>query len=223
MGRSRALYAALARWRGWPRWSASCSKRRCGSFGLPAFAPMLGVVVLVWRLERCGEESMTRVCVLGLGYIGLPTASMFAVSGTTSLASIPTRGCRRRSLRSCPSRSRSSRRWSWPHWPRQAARPATRARRRVHHRRANAVRRAHRRADLRFVEQAARDIAPHFDAATWWSWIDRAARLRVTCWRRPGYVGPEPGRDFFVAHCPERVLPGRILLELVQNDRLAGG
>ena len=26
-----------------------------------------------------------------------------------------------------------------------------------------------------------------------------------------------------MAHCPERVLPGRILLELVQNDRLAGG
>src|SRR5262249_35673309 len=26
-----------------------------------------------------------------------------------------------------------------------------------------------------------------------------------------------------VAHCPERVLPGRILLELVENGRLAGG
>jgi UDP-N-acetyl-D-mannosaminuronic acid dehydrogenase len=26
-----------------------------------------------------------------------------------------------------------------------------------------------------------------------------------------------------VAHCPERVLPGRILLELVENDRLVGG
>ena len=27
----------------------------------------------------------------------------------------------------------------------------------------------------------------------------------------------------FVAHCPERVLPGRILLEVVQNDRVVGG
>jgi UDP-N-acetyl-D-mannosaminuronic acid dehydrogenase len=26
-----------------------------------------------------------------------------------------------------------------------------------------------------------------------------------------------------VAHCPERVLPGRILIELVQNDRVVGG
>jgi UDP-N-acetyl-D-mannosaminuronic acid dehydrogenase len=27
----------------------------------------------------------------------------------------------------------------------------------------------------------------------------------------------------FVAHCPERVLPGRILTELVENDRVVGG
>ena len=31
-----------------------------------------------------------------------------------------------------------------------------------------------------------------------------------------------PGR-VHVAHCPERVLPGRILVELVQNDRIVGG
>ncbi len=29
--------------------------------------------------------------------------------------------------------------------------------------------------------------------------------------------------DFFVAHCPERVLPGKILVELIQNDRVIGG
>ena len=31
------------------------------------------------------------------------------------------------------------------------------------------------------------------------------------------------GKDIFVAHCPERVLPGRILIELVENDRVIGG
>jgi UDP-N-acetyl-D-mannosaminuronic acid dehydrogenase len=31
------------------------------------------------------------------------------------------------------------------------------------------------------------------------------------------------GEEVFVAHCPERVLPGRILTELVENDRLVGG
>lgn len=29
--------------------------------------------------------------------------------------------------------------------------------------------------------------------------------------------------DIFIAHCPERVLPGRIVRELVENDRLVGG
>jgi UDP-N-acetyl-D-mannosaminuronic acid dehydrogenase len=29
--------------------------------------------------------------------------------------------------------------------------------------------------------------------------------------------------DVYVAHCPERVLPGRIMLELITNDRLVGG
>jgi len=35
--------------------------------------------------------------------------------------------------------------------------------------------------------------------------------------------GLTPGSNVFVAHCPERVLPGRILLEAVQNDRVVGG
>ena len=29
--------------------------------------------------------------------------------------------------------------------------------------------------------------------------------------------------DVFVAHCPERVLPGRIMIEMVTNDRVVGG
>ncbi len=35
--------------------------------------------------------------------------------------------------------------------------------------------------------------------------------------------GHDVGRDVYVAHCPERVLPGRILTELVENDRIVGG
>ena len=30
-------------------------------------------------------------------------------------------------------------------------------------------------------------------------------------------------KKVFVAHCPERVLPGRIMIELVENDRIVGG
>jgi len=35
--------------------------------------------------------------------------------------------------------------------------------------------------------------------------------------------GLTPEKDFFVAHCPERVLPGTILRELIENDRVVGG
>ena len=35
--------------------------------------------------------------------------------------------------------------------------------------------------------------------------------------------GLKVGEDVFVAYCPERVLPGRILTELVENDRVVGG
>ena len=32
-----------------------------------------------------------------------------------------------------------------------------------------------------------------------------------------------PKADVSVAHCPERVLPGRIMIEMVTNDRVVGG
>jgi UDP-N-acetyl-D-mannosaminuronic acid dehydrogenase len=38
--------------------------------------------------------------------------------------------------------------------------------------------------------------------------------------RAAGFV---PGKDVFIAHCPERVLPGQIMREVVENDRVIGG
>lgn len=35
--------------------------------------------------------------------------------------------------------------------------------------------------------------------------------------------GLKISKDFFVAHCPERVLPGKIFDELISNDRVLGG
>ena len=35
--------------------------------------------------------------------------------------------------------------------------------------------------------------------------------------------GLSAGTDFYLAHCPERVLPGNLLSELIQNDRIIGG
>lgn len=35
--------------------------------------------------------------------------------------------------------------------------------------------------------------------------------------------GHDTDKEVHIAHCPERVLPGRILVELVENDRIVGG
>lgn len=48
-----------------------------------------------------------------------------------------------------------------------------------------------------------------------------------TCERVLGKIlsesGLRIGEDIYVAHCPERVLPGNILKELIENDRIVGG
>ncbi len=36
-------------------------------------------------------------------------------------------------------------------------------------------------------------------------------------------AGFEIGKDLYLAHCPERVLPGKIIEELINNDRIVGG
>jgi UDP-N-acetyl-D-mannosaminuronic acid dehydrogenase len=50
---------------------------------------------------------------------------------------------------------------------------------------------------------------------------ERLARLRPDL-RFPPTRHPEPV-DVHVAHCPERVLPGRMVRELIENDRIIGG
>src|SRR5580704_10054879 len=50
---------------------------------------------------------------------------------------------------------------------------------------------------------------------------DRLARLRPDL-RFPPTRHAEP-LDVHVAHCPERVLPGRMVRELIENDRIVGG
>ncbi|MBN1549194.1 nucleotide sugar dehydrogenase [Candidatus Babeliales bacterium] len=50
--------------------------------------------------------------------------------------------------------------------------------------------------------------------------VGATARLEDTLAHLTGFI---PGDDFFVAHCPERVLPGKIFYELIYNDRIIGG
>jgi UDP-N-acetyl-D-mannosaminuronic acid dehydrogenase len=82
------------------------------------------------------------------------------------------------------------------------------------------------------VLAAARSVAPHLHAGnlvviestcpvgTTEDVRDLLAELRPDL-RFPRDGTPDP--DVLIAYCPERVLPGRILIELVQNDRCIGG
>ena len=42
---------------------------------------------------------------------------------------------------------------------------------------------------------------------------------RLTC-EEQGFA---IGEDIFLVHCPERVLPGKIMHELIHNNRIIGG
>ena len=79
--------------------------------------------------------------------------------------------------------------------------------------------------DLSYVEQASKAIAPFIEPGNLVI-LESTSPVGTT----EEYVakifqeyGHDTDKDVFVAHCPERVLPGRILIELVQNDRIVGG
>ncbi len=86
--------------------------------------------------------------------------------------------------------------------------------------------------DLRFVEAATRMIAPRLETgnlAILESTSPVGATEKVARWlqaERPDLKIPaldgETG-DINVAYCPERILPGKVIEELVSNDRVIGG
>jgi UDP-N-acetyl-D-mannosaminuronic acid dehydrogenase len=88
-----------------------------------------------------------------------------------------------------------------------------------------------RSADLSYIEAAARGIAPKLQGGELIilesTSPPRATRhmADVVLSLRPDLsLEGEGGRPIVqFAHCPERVLPGRVMIELVTNDRIVGG
>ena len=79
--------------------------------------------------------------------------------------------------------------------------------------------------DLSYVENAAEEIAPL---------LKEGNLVILESTSPPGTIrdvvapileksGLKAGVDFYLAHCPERVLPGNTLRELIQNNRVIGG
>lgn len=79
--------------------------------------------------------------------------------------------------------------------------------------------------DLSYVESATKLIAPYIKKGNLvilesTSPVGTTDEVVASILKEKGY---NIDTDVFVAHCPERVLPGRILVELVENDRIVGG
>lgn len=86
--------------------------------------------------------------------------------------------------------------------------------------------------DLSYVKQATEAIAPLLkkgNLVILESTSPVGTTEQICKWigeKRPDLVLPDATReeaDIHVAHCPERVLPGTVLRELIYNDRIIGG
>ena len=179
-----------------------------------------------------------KTCVMiGLGYIGLPTAAVIARTGITVLGvDINQRDRRHDQLRRMPDRGEGPARAGGRDGRRRAAlgrdQPSPGD---VFVIAVPTPFEGTYKPDLSYVEAATRSIAPVLakgNLVLLESTIPVGTTEQAARWiemLRPdltvSHRGSEDGRvaDVLVAHCPERVLPGQMLRELVENDRVIGG
>jgi len=169
----------------------------------------------------------TSICVMGLGYIGLPTASVLATKGfqvhgvdvRPDVVNTINQGrihIEEPDLDIVVRSAVNSGQLKAGHAPQEAdifmicvPTPI----------------RPDRSPDVSYVEQASRAIRSFVRPGNLII-LESTSPPRTTediVLREAIPDGLTVGQDVFVAHCPERVLPGRILYEVVQNDRVVGG
>lgn len=170
---------------------------------------------------------MNKVCVLGLGYIGLPTASVLATSGfevlgvdvNAQIVEMVNAGrlhIEEPGLQTVVSAAIQSKKLRAATAPEPSdifiiavPTPLT----------------PDNRADMHHVEAATHLILPHLRKGN--LVILESTSPPGTCRDLLSPIlessGLAVGTDLYLAHCPERVLPGRILREFIDNDRVVGG
>ncbi len=86
--------------------------------------------------------------------------------------------------------------------------------------------------DLKYIEAASKALAPYLkpgNLVILESTSPVGATEQMAAWlaeARPDLTFPQQvgeQADILIAHCPERVLPGKVLQELISNDRIVGG
>lgn len=168
-----------------------------------------------------------KICVIGLGYIGLPTAAMFASAGmdvigvdrNTKIIDSLNKGeilIEEDGLADFIKKVVSEGRLKGVSLPEEAdafiiAVPTPLG--------------ENKRADITYVEEATRSIVPYLRKNNIVILESTSPVGTVDSLMKPilEESGLLAGVDFFLGHSPERVIPGNILHELVHNNRIAGG
>ncbi len=178
--------------------------------------------------------TLSRLSVIGLGYIGLPTAAVYAnngidVIGVDKQASVvdsinrgkphfgePNLDAMVRQVVSAGMLKASTEPQAADAFILAVPTPVT----------------SKNTADLSYIESAAEAIAPVLEPGNLIvleSTCPVGATEKLSVWlaeARPDLAFPHTKgemADINIAHCPERVLPGKILEEVVHNDRVIGG
>lgn len=173
------------------------------------------------------ENKPEKICVIGLGYIGLPTASILATHGfsvlgidvnpkvveTVNRGGVHIQEPGLQTLVKAAVRSGNLRAAERPEeadvFIIAVPTPIT----------------AEKKAEMGYVRSAAESILP---------WLRPGNLVVLESTSPPGTCrdvlqpiletsGLKAGVDFHLAHCPERVLPGRTVKELIENERVIGG
>ena len=169
----------------------------------------------------------TKVCVLGMGYIGLPTASTFAINGMEVVGiDISQRILRllrdgeihihEPGLRTLVRAAFQSGNLRMSDTPEDADAFIIAVQTPILE---------NRNADMSYVISAAESILPHLKEGNLVV-LESTSPPRTTIDMIEPVLergGLKAGEDFFLAYTPERVLPGQILRELIDNARVIGG
>lgn len=168
------------------------------------------------------------LCVVGLGYIGLPSAVLFSQAGLKVLGvDVDSRKLEILSRQECPLHEKEL--------PARLKAAFATGNLEI----AGTPRRAKsfllclptpvtedRKADLTFVEAATRSIAPFLekgDLVVLESTVPPNTCRDVVAPILRQETGLDPSQDYLLAHAPERVIPGAIFHELIHNVRIVGG
>ncbi len=182
-----------------------------------------------------GDSNFKRVSVIGLGYIGLPTAAVFASYGTEvvgidvdeQIVDTINRGeihIVEAGLESAVQTAVQTGKLSASLTPQSAdafliAVPTP-------------LKGIEKKPDISYVEQASLAIAPVLEPGNiviLESTSPIGTTEQMAAWlaeARPDLTFPQSHgdeADIHIAHCPERVLPGAVMRELISNDRIIGG